>query len=147
MVVTPHMLRRTCANVLRKTRKLKQLNIAFNNVTTPINFCELSFEDIPDYVPYHRLIMNVLNKVPNLNVIGSCYDTFAIDKDMIENIMCVLLNTRKFAKLSDKNKLLTMCKIVCLIYKLLVYNTNLHTNHTDAVVGLDYINFVFSCID
>lgn len=147
MVLTPHMLKRTCAAVMQKAKKLKGVNGIYNNVTTPITLVELSFDDVPDMIPYHKVIQDTFTNVPQFIGVVSCYDAFAIDKDMIESIVSVSLNLRKFVKLSDKNKVLFICKTLCLVYKTIIYNTNLHAYHNAALVCLDYLNFVISCIE
>jgi hypothetical protein len=96
MVITGHTLKRTCAAVMQKTKKLKGVNGIYNNVTTPITLIELSFDDIPDIIPYHKVIQDAVNKAPPFIGIISCYDAFAIDKDMIESIVSVSLILRKF---------------------------------------------------
>lgn len=147
MLITRRVVKRTFAKVIRQAKKLKKINVAYNNVTTPITFCEISFEDVPDCIPNHRFILGLLYSMPQFNALSSCYDTFSIDKDMLESITSVLLSSRKFMSFSSKNKLLYICKGLCLLYKMIIYNTNLHAYHNAAWVCLDYLNFVVSCLD
>ncbi len=42
-------------------RNVKRVDHAFNVVTTPITFCELSFDDLPDQIPYRDVVSSMMS--------------------------------------------------------------------------------------
>lgn len=126
-------------------RGAKKIDHVYNTLTTPITFCELSFDDVPEVTPCRDMVVSVMTCVPNINYVCSVYDTLSIEKDIVESFVSVYKQGCRFDKLSDKEKLMLLLKFMSLFYKTIVVHSPVHEHHTIVLNLMDYLNFVISC--
>ncbi len=126
-------------------RGARRIDHVYNVLTTPITFCELSFDDIPEVIPYREVVVSLLTCDTTLNNVCSVYDMFSVEKDIVESLVSVYKQSCRFHKLSDKEKLLLLLKFMSLLYKTIVVHSPVHEHHTIVLNLMDYLNFVISC--
>lgn len=124
---------------------VKRVDHAFNIVTTPITFCELSFDDIPDQIPCRDAVSYMMSCIPNFPNICNVYDNLSMDKDILESVVHLSKQAYQFQSMKDKERLLYVLKCVSLFYKTIVIHSPMHEEHNIILNFLDYLNFVISC--
>ena len=125
-------------------RKAKRIDQTYNVVSTPISLFELSFDDVPDKIPYRDTITHALSSVPSIDSIASIYDTISVNKDILESVINIHQQIQQFEKLNDKQKLVLFVKCISLVYKTVIVHSPLHEHHSLITNTLDYMNFVVS---
>lgn len=138
-----------CKRMLARCRRsARRIDHAYNVVSTPITFCELSFEDIPEQIPDRDMLNGILNTactVPNLQTVYALYDNLSVDKDIAESAVNLYMQLTKFDRMEEKQKVLYLLKWISLIYKTIIVHSPVHEHHTIIINVLDYLNFVVSC--
>lgn len=125
-------------------RSVRMVDHAYNIVTTPITFCELSFDDIPDQIPCRDMVTCLASNIPNFSNVCTVYDNVSIDKDIVESIVSLWKQSSNISCMSDKEKILYVLKCLSLLYKTLIVHSPLHEEHTLILNILDYLNFMVS---
>jgi hypothetical protein len=126
-------------------RNVKKVDHAFNVVTTPITFWELSFDDLSDQIPYRDAVTSIMSYIPNFQNVSNAYDSISIDKDIVESVVSLSRQAYQFKCMKDKERMLFILKCLSLFYKTIIVHLPMHEEHNIILNFLDYLNFVISC--
>lgn len=132
----------------RCRRIIKRVDHTYNVVTTPITFCEISFDDIPDQIPCREVVtctFSTMCRNSNIQNVCNLYDNLSVDKDIVESIISLYKQVSLFDVMNDKEKLLYVLKCMSFVYKTVIVHSPLHEHHSIFLNVLDYLNFVISC--
>ena len=126
-------------------RNIRRLDNAYNFVTTPITFCEISLDDVSDKIPCKDMITCCVANIPNFETVHTVYDTLSVNKDILESIVALCKQSKKIKDMNDKNKVIYVLKCLSLLYKTIIANSSFHEEHSTILNILDYLNFLISC--
>jgi hypothetical protein len=135
---------------IKITRKAKKADKIYNKVTNPISLYEITYDDLPDVIPYHEIIHHVLHQIPCFDVLSGVYDGFAFKKDLVETVWRTYMKHATFQSLEHKKKVLSIVKLITLCYKIWIMSCiamGIPKSHDTVVSCFDYINFVVSNIE
>ena len=126
-------------------RNVKRVDHAYNVLSTPITFCELSLDDIPDQIPCRDAMTYIVSCIPNFQNVCNVYDNLSVDKDIVESVVSLSKQAYRFQCMKDKERMLYLLKCLSLFYKTIVIHSPMHEEHNIILNFLDYLNFVISC--
>jgi hypothetical protein len=130
-------------------RTFRNVDNVYNTIVNPITFCEITWEDLSDILPFEKALTNMAKSVPYLQDIGELYDTFTIDKDIAETIVSISLKIQHIGDMDGKQRSMLAIKAYTLAYKLtfiVMACCGVPKTHEHMLCILDYVNFILSNI-
>jgi hypothetical protein len=131
-------------------KKARDLDKVYNMVTNPITFYEITSDDIPNIIPYQDIINKLTDSIPSFNNMSIFYDTFSIDKDLVESIVSLYIKLKQVDTMDTKQKSLLVIKISSILYKIagcLLLCLGIPKSHENLSYVFDYLNFILSTLD
>lgn len=138
----------TVKKTLFIVKQIKNVDRTYNTITNPITFCELTTDDLSNIIPLEP-IKSMTNNIPFFQSVSSVYDNFAVDKDIAETIVTIIMRLNKFHDMDHKQKLLLVVKTYIFLYKLtwiILACLGMPKTHESITNFLDYMNFVLGTI-
>lgn len=158
LVVAMPLLYRPVLRTMKKTAAKKVISVirtfrnvdqVYNSIVNPITFCEITWDDLSDVLPCEKALTNMIKSMPYLGDFGQLYDTFTVDKDLVETFVSICVKLNKFEHMDAKQRSLFAIKASTFAYKLMfiiMACCGVPKTHEHMMCILDYVNFILSSI-